>query len=85
MTTANPRYGRPADQGEARARQAGESIPPQNEVSGGPETPLELGSAGWKNTLKRTGKKFVRDRCSMTAAALAYRLGRPRAPPGSRA
>jgi hypothetical protein len=35
-----------------------ESIPPQNEVSGGPRTPLELGATGWKNTLKRTGKKF---------------------------
>jgi len=45
---------------------------PQNEVSGGPRTPLELGGTGWKNTLKRTGKKFVRDRCSMTAGSLAY-------------
>jgi membrane protein len=41
-------------------------------VSGGPDTPLELGGTGWKNTLKRTGKKFVRDRCSMTAGSLAY-------------
>jgi membrane protein len=41
-------------------------------VSGGPDTPLELGSTGWKNTLKRTGKKFVLDRCSMTAGSLAY-------------
>jgi membrane protein len=49
-----------------------ESIPPQSEVSGGPETPLELGGTGWKNTLKRTGKKFTRDRCSMTAGSLAY-------------
>jgi hypothetical protein len=43
MTAANPRYGRPADRGEARqarARQAGESIPPQNEVSGGPQPGL---------------------------------------------
>jgi len=43
MTTANPRYGRPADPaeaGEARARQAGESIPPQNEVPGGPQPGL---------------------------------------------
>ena len=49
-----------------------ESIPPRSQVSGGPDTPLELGAAGWKNTLKRTGKKFVRDRCSMTAGSLAY-------------
>jgi membrane protein len=49
-----------------------ETIPPQNEVSGGPDTPLELGETGWRNTLKRTGKKYVRDRCSMTAGSLAY-------------
>jgi hypothetical protein len=63
MTAPNPRHGRNAGQ---------ETIPPQSEVSGGPETPLELGGTGWKNTLKRTGKKFVRDRCSMTAGSLAY-------------
>jgi membrane protein len=49
-----------------------EAIPPQNEASGGPRTPLELGETGWRNTLKRTGKKFTRDRCSMTAGSLAY-------------
>ena len=49
-----------------------ETIPPQSQVSGGPETPLELGGTGWKNTLKRAGKKFTRDRCSMTAGSLAY-------------
>ena len=63
MTGPNPRHGRRASQ---------ETIPPQNEVAGGPETPLELGGTGWKNTLKRTGKKFTRDRCSMTAGSLAY-------------
>jgi membrane protein len=63
MTAPNPRHGRNAGR---------ETIPPQNEVSGGPETPLELGGTGWKNTLKRTGKKFTRDRCSMTAGSLAY-------------
>jgi membrane protein len=63
MTALNPRRGRPAGQ---------EAIPPQQEVSGGPETPLELGGTGWKNTFKRTGKKFVRDRCSITAGSLAY-------------
>jgi membrane protein len=63
------------DKGDAGHRgrgQSQESIPLQNEVSGGPETPLELGGADWRNTLKRTGKKFTRDRGSMTAASLAY-------------
>ncbi len=50
----------------------GAAIPPQSEVSGGPETPLEIGAAGWGNTFRRTGKKFVIDRCSMTAGSLAY-------------
>jgi membrane protein len=63
MTAPNPLHGRNVGQ---------ETIPPQNEVTGGPETPLELGGTGWKNTLKRTGKKFGRDRCSMTAGSLAY-------------
>ncbi len=59
--------------GTGGSRQAGtETIPPQNEMAGGPDTPLELGETGWRNTLKRTGKKFVRDRCSMTAGSLAY-------------
>jgi membrane protein len=41
-------------------------------VYGGPDTPLELGGTGWKYTLKRAGKEFVADRCSMTAGSLAY-------------
>jgi membrane protein len=41
-------------------------------VPGGPDTPLELGGTGWRHALKRVGKKFVRDRCSMTAGSLAY-------------
>jgi membrane protein len=57
--------------GSGRER-PGETIPPQDAVSGGPETPLELGGTGWKNTLKRTGKKFTIDRCAMTAGSLAY-------------
>jgi membrane protein len=48
------------------------SIPPEREVVGGPDSPLELGVTGWRNTLKRTAKKIVRDRCSMTAGSLAY-------------
>jgi membrane protein len=63
MTARNPERGRHLSR---------ETIPPQNEVSGGPRTPLQISEAGWRNTLKRTGKKFVLDRCSMTAASLAY-------------
>jgi len=55
-----------------RSSRTRESIPPQNEVSGGPATPLELGGTGWKDTFKRAGKKFGLDRCSMTAGSLAY-------------
>ncbi|HEX4092191.1 MAG TPA: YihY/virulence factor BrkB family protein [Trebonia sp.] len=63
----------PSPRGADAADEPGEvTIPPRSEVSGGPETPLELGAAGWRNTLKRTGKKFVLDRCSMTAGSLAY-------------
>jgi membrane protein len=58
--------------GGSRRRAGTETIPPQNQVAGGPDTPLELGPTGWRNTVKRAGKKFVRDRCSMTAGSLAY-------------
>src|SRR5271163_1594365 len=58
--------------GGTRSGAGGETIPPQTEVSGGPDTPLELGGAGWGNTVKRAAKKFGRDRCSMTAGSLAY-------------
>jgi membrane protein len=67
MTEASHAHGRPA-----AGRRGTETIPPQSQVAGGPDTPLELGAAGWGNTFKRTGEKFVRDRCSMTAGSLAY-------------
>ncbi|HET6191470.1 MAG TPA: YihY/virulence factor BrkB family protein [Trebonia sp.] len=47
-------------------------IPPRRRIEGGPETPLELGRAGWKHTLKRAMKEFKADRCTMTAGSLAY-------------
>jgi len=87
MITLNPWRGRHADKGDAGPQgrdqdtdqtkvqdtdQPSETIPPQSQVSGGPETPLDLGGTGWKNTFKRAGKKFTRDRCSMTAGSLAY-------------
>ena len=67
MTGPNSRRG-----GSEAGHDGIESIPPQNEMSGGPETPLELGGIGWKHTMKRAGKEFAADRCSMTAGSLAY-------------
>jgi membrane protein len=54
------------------SQSASESIPPRDAVDGGPSSPAELGASGWRQTVKRTGAKFVRDRCSMTAGSLAY-------------
>jgi membrane protein len=58
--------------GAGRVRPSQETIPPNKHVEGGPDSPLEIGAAGWRNTLVRTGNKFTRDRCSMTAGSLAY-------------
>jgi membrane protein len=55
-----------------RAMASQESIPPQNDVSGGPRTPRDLGETGWRHTLQRTARKFTLDRCGMTAGSLAY-------------
>jgi membrane protein len=46
--------------------------PALNQVQGGPDSPLEIGRTGWRDTLKRTVKEFVADRCTMTAGSLAY-------------
>jgi len=77
MTRLKPRDGRRTDQQadvgqQPQAQPPDESIPPPNKVPGSPDNPLELGGTGWKYTLKRAAKEFVADRCSMTAAALAY-------------
>lgn len=53
-------------------RSNNEAIPPQREMAAGPDSPLEIPPSGWRNTLKRTIKKFSRDRCSMAAGSLAY-------------
>ncbi|HEX6454634.1 MAG TPA: YihY/virulence factor BrkB family protein [Trebonia sp.] len=55
-----------------RETPATQEIPLQREDSGGPDNPLELGEAGWRAVLKRAGKGFVADRCTLTAGALAY-------------
>ena len=48
------------------------TIPPLRDIEGGPETPMELGQAGWWHVIKRAGKEFTADRCTMTAGSLAY-------------
>ena len=55
-----------------RETASGEAIPPVRDLEGGPSNPLEIGKTGWRNTLKRAGKKFSTDRCSMAAGSLAY-------------
>ena len=54
------------------ARPLGEAIPQQRKVPGKPTGPAEDRESGWRGTLKRTGKHCVADRCTMTAASLAY-------------
>ena len=67
-----------ADRGHERAAAANgsragrEEIPAQAEGSAGPDTPLELGGSGWRDTLKRSVKEFKADRCTMMAGSLAY-------------
>jgi membrane protein len=58
--------------GQASSGGGKDVIPPQRRIEGGPETPLELGGAGWKHILKRAMKEFKADRCTMTAGSLAY-------------
>ena len=62
-------------QGEASATPGPDdsaTIPPRSQVSGGPETPLDIAPASWGTIFKRALKKFGLDRCSMTAGSLAY-------------
>jgi membrane protein len=41
-------------------------------AAGGPETPLDVGAAGWRATLRRTVKEIVDDRITITAAGVAF-------------
>ena len=56
----------------AESERGVEAIPPQREVEGGPENPLELGETGWRVVLQRSVKEFTADRCTITAGSLAY-------------
>ena len=40
------------------------AIPPPDDQPGGPDTPLELGRRGWRQTLKRTGRRLVLSACT---------------------
>ena len=59
-------------QNDGTRRASWEAVPPQTKDSPGPDTPLELGKTGWRDTLKRSFKEFKNDRCTMTAGSLAY-------------
>jgi len=49
-----------------------EAIPAQRPASDRPAARSEQVEYGWRDLVKSTGKKYVRDRCSMTAGSLAY-------------
>jgi membrane protein len=50
----------------------GDAIPAQQAGEAGPDSPLELQSADWKATLKRTLAEIKADRVTLVAAGMAY-------------
>ena len=49
-----------------------EAIPAHRQPPASAASQLDGAESSWRGTLKDTWKKFVRDRCSMTAGSLAY-------------
>jgi membrane protein len=58
--------------GRGQRKGVRQEVPPPDRIPAAPDTPLELGKAGWRDTLKRSVKEFGSDRCTMTAGSLAY-------------
>jgi membrane protein len=48
------------------------SIEPSRERADVPNNPIDIGGTGWRIAVRRTTKKLVRDRVSMSAGSLAY-------------
>lgn len=63
----------PNDDREFRlTRDRKQPIPSADDHGAGPDNPLEIGAAGWKETMRRAGKRFSRDRVTMSSGSLAY-------------
>jgi membrane protein len=60
------------DTGASPGPASAEEIPPRTKDAPGPDSPLELGTGGWRDTLKRSATEFKVDRAAMTAGSLAY-------------
>ncbi len=63
-----------AERGVAHDQRAGEGVPAQavKPTEPGTGSDTQPADSGWREIVKGAGKKFVSDRCSMTAGSLAY-------------